>query len=174
MLKRRDSTLAHNLTWFGKSAYIHGTVYIIEIYRERITIYMEEEDHFTLSTPSYYCCTCSCCNGSKAAAIAALHFLSCSLHFSPLSSRFALLSCCLFIGKNGATSSNTSSTKVAANSSSSSTMVAANSQWLVLSICCTCNGNNPTITPFAIHVGQLSSCFFSTGLHLAALPNLPF
>jgi len=32
------------------------------------------------------CCTCSCCNGSKAAAIAALHFLSCSLHFSPLSS----------------------------------------------------------------------------------------
>ena len=31
---------------------------------------------------------------------------------------------------------------------------------------CTCNGNNPTITPFAIHVGQLSSCFFSTGLHL--------
>jgi len=64
LLKRRDSTLAHNLTWFGKSAYIHGTVYIIEIYRERITIYMEEEDreritiymeeedHFTLSTPS--------------------------------------------------------------------------------------------------------------------------
>jgi hypothetical protein len=40
------------LTWFGKSAYIHGRVYIIEIYRERITIYMEEEDHFTLSTPS--------------------------------------------------------------------------------------------------------------------------
>jgi hypothetical protein len=33
---------------------------------------------------------------------------------------------------------------VAANSSSS-TMVAANSQWLVLSICCTCNGNNPTL-----------------------------
>ena len=48
-------------------------------------------------------------------------------------------------------------------------MVAANSQWLVPTICCTCNGNNPTITPFAIHVGQLSSCFFSTGLHLAAL-----
>jgi hypothetical protein len=49
---RRLSTLTHNLTWFGKSAYIHGRVYIIEIYRERITIYMEEEDHFTLSTPS--------------------------------------------------------------------------------------------------------------------------
>jgi len=42
----------NNLTWFGKSAYIHGRVYIIEIYRERITIYIEEEDHFTLSTPS--------------------------------------------------------------------------------------------------------------------------
>jgi len=55
-----------------------------------------------------------------------------------------------------------------------SKMVAANSQWLVPTICCTCNGNNPTITPFAIHVGQLSSCFFSTGLHLAALPSLPF
>jgi hypothetical protein len=24
-------------------------------------------------------------------------------------------------------------------------MVAANSQWLVPTICCTCNGNNPTI-----------------------------
>jgi hypothetical protein len=33
---------------------------------------------------------------------------------------------------------------------------------------------NPTITPFAIHVGQLSSCFFSTGLQPAALPSLPF
>jgi hypothetical protein len=33
---------------------------------------------------------------------------------------------------------------------------------------------NPIITPFAIHVGQLSSCFFSTGLHLAALPSLLF
>jgi hypothetical protein len=33
---------------------------------------------------------------------------------------------------------------VATNCSSSSTMVAANSQWLVPTICCTCNGNNPT------------------------------
>jgi hypothetical protein len=24
-------------------------------------------------------------------------------------------------------------------------MVAANSQWLVPTICCTCNGNNPTV-----------------------------
>ena len=50
---------------------------------------MEEEDHFTLSTPSSYCCTCSCCNGSKAAAIAAL-FLSTLLH----TLTFSLLSFC--------------------------------------------------------------------------------
>jgi len=46
--QRRDSTLAQYFTWFGKIAYIHGRVYIIEIYRERITIYMEEEDYITL------------------------------------------------------------------------------------------------------------------------------
>jgi len=40
--------------------------------------------------------------------------------------------------------------------------------------CCTLMAANPTITPFAIHVGQLSSCFFSTGLHPLALPSLPF
>jgi len=43
-----------------------------------------------------------------------------------------------------AANSYSSLTKVAANSSSSSTIVAANGQWLVLSIFCTCNGNNPT------------------------------
>jgi len=58
--------------------------------------------------------------------------------------------------------------------SAHSTMVAAKSQWLVLSICCTLMATNPTITPFAIHLGQLSACFFSTCLHLAALPSLPF
>jgi hypothetical protein len=36
---------------------------------------------------------------------------------------------------------------VATNSSSPSTMVAANSQWLVSSICCTCNDNKPNISP---------------------------
>jgi hypothetical protein len=36
---------------------------------------------------------------------------------------------------------------VATNSSSPSTMVAANSQWLVPSICCTCNDNKPNISP---------------------------
>jgi hypothetical protein len=39
---------------------------------------------------------------------------------------------------------------------------------------CTLMATNPTITPFAIHVGQLSACFFSTGLHFATLPSLPF
>jgi len=53
-------------------------------------------------------------------------------------------------------------------------MVVANSQWLVLSICYTLMATNPTITSFAIHMGQLFACFFSTGLHLAALPSLPF
>ena len=49
-----------------------------------------------------------------------------------------------------------------------------NCQWLLSSIYCTLMATNPTITPFAIYVGRLSSCFFSTGLHLAALPSLPF
>jgi len=40
--------------------------------------------------------------------------------------------------------------------------------------CCILMATNPTITPFAIHVGQLASCFFSTALHPAALPSLPF
>jgi len=49
-------------------------------------------------------------------------------------------------------------------------------QWTVSSIngCFILMTTNPTITPFVIHVGQLSSCFFSTGLHLAALPSLVF
>jgi hypothetical protein len=44
---------------------------------------------------------------------------------------------------------------------------------LLLRVGCPLMANNPTITPFAIHVGQLSSCFFSIDLHLAALPSLP-
>jgi hypothetical protein len=60
---------------------------------------------------------------------------------------------CPFIGNNGATSSYSSSTKVAANSISSSTMVAANSQWLVLSICCTCNDNKPNNHPICHSCG---------------------
>jgi len=45
---------------------------------------MEEEDHFTQTQlPALFAAL-------AAAAIAALHFLSYSLHFSPLSSRFAL------------------------------------------------------------------------------------
>ena len=96
--------------------------------------------------------------------------LSCT--HSPLSSVYSLKSC-LFIGIHGAAPLVLLSTMVATNSSSPSTMVAANSQWLVPSICCTLMATNPTITPFAIHVGQLSSCFFSISLHLVAhLRNL--
>jgi hypothetical protein len=39
------STLTQYLTWFGKTAYIHGRESILLEIRERI--YMEEEDHFT-------------------------------------------------------------------------------------------------------------------------------
>ena len=51
-----------------------------------------------LNSSTHFCCTCSCCNGSKAAAIAAL-FLSTLLH----TLTFSLLSFCslimsLFIG----------------------------------------------------------------------------
>jgi len=49
-----------------------------------------------------------------------------STGFLSPSAQFALLSYCLFIGKNGATSSSSSLTMVAANSSSSSTMVTPN------------------------------------------------
>jgi len=54
-------------------------------------------------------------------------FLSWSLYCTHnLSAQFAMLSWCLFIGKNGATNSSSSSTKVAANSSTSWIMVATN------------------------------------------------
>ena len=77
---RRLSTLTQYFTWFGKTAYIHGRESILFRDRERITTYMEEEDHFTQTQlPALNCCTCSCCNGSKAAALAAL-FLSTLLH----------------------------------------------------------------------------------------------
>jgi hypothetical protein len=49
----------------------------------------------------------------------------------------------LFIGIYGAAPLVLLSIMVATNCSSPSTMVAANSQWLVPSICCTCNGNKP-------------------------------
>jgi len=47
---RRVSILTQYLTWFGKTAYIHGRESILFRDRERIiTQYMEEEDHFTLT-----------------------------------------------------------------------------------------------------------------------------
>jgi hypothetical protein len=85
LLNRRVSTLTQYLTWFGKTTYIHGRESILFRDRERITTqYMEEEDHFTQTQLSALFAALA------AVAIAALHFLSYSLHFSPLSSRFAL------------------------------------------------------------------------------------
>jgi hypothetical protein len=43
----RLSTLTQYFTWFGKSPTSTGESILLEIYRERITTYMEEEDHFT-------------------------------------------------------------------------------------------------------------------------------
>ena len=40
--------------------------------------------------------------------------------------------------------------------------------------CCTLNGNTPNNHPLWHLYGQLSFCFFSTILHPAALPSLPF
>ena len=46
--KEAKHTETQYLTWFGKTAYIHGRESILFRDRERITTqYMEEEDHFT-------------------------------------------------------------------------------------------------------------------------------
>jgi len=154
----------HNiLTWFGKTAYIHGRESILLEIRERIqNKYMEEEDHFTLTLlPTLIVALAA---AAMAAALLPLQLSTFSLyssHSHTSLTQFALLSCCLFIGKNGATSSNSSSTKVAANSSSSSTMVAANLWHLgwvhmvgatpaaaaaIVNGCCTLMATNPTRT----------------------------
>jgi len=98
------------LTWFGKSPTSTGEVHIIRD-REKIQYkYMEEEDHFTQT--------------QLPALLLHLQLLplqpftfsfGLSLLCSLLCSNFAALSRCLFIGKNGATSSSSSSTMVAAN-----------------------------------------------------------
>jgi len=63
------------LTWFGKTAYIHGRESILLEIRERIqNKYMEEEeDHFTQTLLP-----------ALIVALAALHFLSTLFIFSPL------------------------------------------------------------------------------------------
>jgi hypothetical protein len=86
--KEAKHTETQYLTWFGKTAYIHGRESILFRDREMIQYkYMEEEDHFTQTQlPTLtHCCTCSCCNGSNVAAIAALSFSLLSLHsYNPL------------------------------------------------------------------------------------------
>jgi hypothetical protein len=139
-----------------------GEVHII---REREMIqykYMEEEDHFTQTQlPALI----------AALTDAALGSPSFSLLFSLLCS----LSRCLFIGNNGGCQ-----LQLFFNNGGCQPLTLGMGccicQWTVSSIngCCTLMATNPTITPFAIHVGQLSSCFFNTGLHVAVLPSLPF
>ena len=124
--------------------------------------YMEEEDHFTQTQlPALI----------AALTDAALGSPSFSLLFSLLCS----LSRCLFIGNNGGCQ-----LQLFFNNGGCQPLTLGMGccicQWTVSSIngCCTLMATNPTITPFAIHVGQLSSCFFNTGLHVAVLPSLPF
>jgi hypothetical protein len=121
---------------------------------------MKEEDHFTqtlLPALSH------CCTWQQGCYPWQPLFLSCSLHILhsllkiccsllvPIYRQEWCLQLQLFFNNGG-----------------------CQSQWLMPSICCTLMATNPTITPFAIHVGQLSACFFSTSLHLAALPSLSF
>ena len=97
--KGRGSILTQYLTWFGKTAYIHGRESILFRDREKGLQHIWRRRITSLSPlPALNCYACSCCNGSKAAAIAAL-FLSTLLH----TLTFSLLSFCshimpLFIG----------------------------------------------------------------------------
>jgi hypothetical protein len=43
--KGRGSTLTQYLTWFGKTAYIHGRVIVLEIEKGLQYIHVEEEDY---------------------------------------------------------------------------------------------------------------------------------
>ena len=85
--QRRRSTLTQYLTWFGKTANIHGRESIlleIEKGNNTNTWYMEEEDHFTQTQlPALFAALAT-------AAIAALHFLSWSLLICSQPSHFAL------------------------------------------------------------------------------------
>ena len=85
------------LTWFGKTAYIHGRESILlEIDRESVTTHMEEEAHFTQTQLPLLSHTAA--QGSRAAALGSYSlFLSSriSLLFSTTLS-FALTKSCLF------------------------------------------------------------------------------
>jgi len=73
--KEAKHTETQYLTWFGKTAYIHGRESILLEIRERIqNKYMEEEDHFThTQLPAFFAAL-------AAAAIAALSFSLLSSH----------------------------------------------------------------------------------------------
>jgi len=123
-----------------------------------------EEDH---STPSSLWCSYSCCNDSKAAAIAALSFspLSCT-HSRSLSliflSNISLLYRHFMVNMEG---------PIALKHGMNCGTIHA-STCLVVGYCH--KWQYPNNHPLCHLCGQLSSCFFSTSLHSAVLPSLPF
>jgi len=126
--------------------------------------YMEEEDHFTQTQlPALIAALTDAALGNPSFSL--LFSLLCSLSLKPCS-----LSRCLFIGNNGGCQ-----LQLFFNNGGCQPLTLGMGccicQWTMPSIngCCTLMATNPTITPFAIHVGQLSSCFFNTGLHVAVL-----
>jgi len=164
----RVSTLTQYWTWFGKTAYIHRRESILFRDRERITIqYMEEEDHFTQTQlPALFLCTCSCCHCSSSLSLYTLHILTLLLHFAlsrmPINRQVWWL---LFFNNSSCTWVDTFVNG------------GCNYHWqmvtLLLRVGCPIMAN-PNNHPLWHLYGQLSSCFFSTNLYLAALPSLPF
>ena len=86
--RRVKHTETQYLTWFGKTAYIHGKESILFRDRERITTqYMEEEDHFTLLYSQLSLLHLQllqwqqgCCHCSSLFLSTLLHTLTFSLH----------------------------------------------------------------------------------------------
>jgi len=99
-------TKTQYLKWFRKTPTSTREVHIIRD-RERIQYkYMEEKDHFTQTQLSALLLPL------QLLPLAAPLFLLFSIALLSTCSNFAALSRCLFIGKNGATSSSSSSTMV--------------------------------------------------------------
>jgi len=101
------------LTWFGKTAYIHGRESILFRDRERITTqYMEEEDHFTQTQLPALLLHLQllqwqqgCCHCSPSLSLYSLHIIT-TLHILlSLSVPFYRQQCChqllLFFNKGG-------------------------------------------------------------------------
>jgi len=159
---------------------------LLETDTERVTTHMEEEDHFTqtLLPALSHCCTWQPLTFSIGLSHSALSLSICSALLLSIYRQEWCHQLQLFFNKGGCQLQlffNNGGCQpltywMSAHGWCNFSCSCCNSQWTVPSIngCCTLMATNPTITPFAIHVGQLSSCFFNTSLHLAALPSLPF